>query len=114
MKSVASAYTEVDVEYGKDACVSNTSCDGGGGSTVPPSVIVRKGTEVPIDWNVGTSDPANCVLRAGNVVIAGPFSRDSGTTNFTAIGETVITLDCEDGNNVSSMLIRVLPDIQET
>lgn len=76
---------------------------------------VYKDDEVKISWDVGTSAPENCVIKAGEIVIK-TLNSDEGIGDLirSVIGETVFTLDCEDGNNIDSASVKVLPEFQET
>lgn len=76
---------------------------------------VYKDDEVKISWDVGTSAPENCVIKAGEIVIKTLNSGEEvGDLIRSVIGETVFTLDCEDGNNIDSATVKVLPEFQET
>lgn len=88
--------------------------NGVGAKVTPCKSIVRKNESFCINWNVGTSVPQNCVIQAGNVNIAGPLSSPTGSIDWSIIGETVITLNCEEGGNKDSTTIKVLPEFQET
>lgn len=76
--------------------------------------IVRKDEPVILEWDIGTSLPENCILQAGSITIAGPFSQSSGSYTALITGETVFTLSCDGGQNKSSVTVRVLPEFQET
>jgi len=126
-QSVTDSVT-VNVEYGKCAQME-----------VEGSSIVRRNSDVKLNWNVGTSDPANCVIRVGQADVSGPLSEYEGTDDaiganscsvgddvngpetgrggtftYKVTGETEFVLDCEDGHNKSQVQVKVLPEFQET
>lgn len=76
--------------------------------------FVYKNEEFCLNYNVGTSAPEHCVIKAGNNTISGPLSQSSGTIDWSITGETTFTLDCEEGGNTDSATVRVLPEFQET
>lgn len=81
---------------------------------VADKTTVRKDDEIELDWNVGTSLPENCEIRAGSTPIAGPLTAKSGTITHHVVGETVFTLHCDGGQNAASVTVKVLPEFQET
>lgn len=106
-------------------------CSGPRGSTAPSSAtigiihgvgaevkacksVVRKDESFCLNWDTGTSLPQYCVMQAGNVVIAGPLQTKTGSLDWTIVGETEFTLNCEEGGNTNSTTIKVLPEFQET
>lgn len=76
--------------------------------------FVYKNEEFCLNYNVGTSAPEHCVVKAGNTTIQGPLTQSSGSINWAITGETTFTLDCEEGGNTDSATVRVLPEFQET
>ncbi|MEX0913295.1 MAG: hypothetical protein WDZ56_02060, partial [Candidatus Paceibacterota bacterium] len=76
--------------------------------------IVRKNNPVTVTWDTGTSDPANCQIQIGSLVLQSPLTSSTGSLIRTVTGETTFILDCEDGNNNDEATVRVLPHFQET
>ena len=107
--TTAPAAATINIEYGTGADIS-VNC----GAQTGNSVTVRKGQICPINWNTGTSAPANCTLRAGAVVLSSPLTTQTGTYDWEVFGETTVYLDCEGGNNLDSFDVRILPEFQET
>lgn len=97
------------------ATANVTVQNGTGGSinTCNGRDVVRRNESVCLEYNVGTSAPANCVIRAGNNVIQSALSQ-SGQFNRTVAGETVFNLYCEEGAHTRELRVRVLPEFQET
>ena len=106
-------------------------CSGPRGSTSPSSAtismiygtgadvtacksVVRKDESFCLNWDTGTSVPQYCVIQAGTVVIAGPLQSKTGSLDWSIAGETEFTLNCEEGGNINSTTVKVLPEFQET
>ena len=76
--------------------------------------VVRKDETFCLNWDTGTSVPQYCVIQAGTVVIAGPLQSKTGSLDWSIAGETEFTLNCEEGGNINSTTVKVLPEFQET
>lgn len=97
------------VEYGTGAEIKVT-CN----TKTGDSIIVRKGETCRVEWKTGTSEPRYCVLRAGLAPFLNPLTTTEGSTTYTVNGEVTLFTDCEDGNNLDSVNVKVLPEFQET
>jgi hypothetical protein len=85
------------------------------GNASGDNLTVRAGTQCRVTWDVGTSDPANCILSAGAVVLDSSLTEATGEQDWTVPnGETEVRLSCDDGVNSSSSNVKVLPEFQET
>jgi hypothetical protein len=85
------------------------------GNSSGDNLTVRSGTQCRVHWDAGTSDPANCVLSAGAVVLHSSLTEATGSIDWTVpTGETEVRLSCDDGVNSSSSNVKVLPEFQET
>jgi len=89
--------------------------------------LVRKGEAVTLTYNTGAANPAQCVLKAGPVVLVSdlPDNGDQSascsdgsvgadrTYTYEVNGEVDVTFECE-GQLIDTLRIKVLPDFQET
>lgn len=87
---------------------------GTGATIITDHFIVRRNERVELKWNVGTSLPGNCFVKAGTVTIDGPLTTTSGVTYYNVIGETEFSISCDGDLNKDSVTIKVLPEFQET
>lgn len=88
--------------------------NGVGADIDPCKSVVHKDESFCVDWSTGTSAPQNCIILAGNVTIAGPLTSQSGSLDWSIRGETIFTINCEEGGNTDSATVKVLPEFQET
>lgn len=76
--------------------------------------VTYKNSPVTVTWDTGTSDPANCQIQTGSVILQSPLTNSTGSLTHTIAGETVFTLNCENNRNNAEATVKILPSFQET
>ena len=87
---------------------------GDGASIEVNNSIVHRGSSIIATWSTGSSIPANCQLKAGSVILESALSSTTGSLDHTITGETILTIDCENGLNTDEVTVKVLPTFQES
>ena len=101
-QSTSPAVVNINIQYGEGSTIE-----------VDPTVT-RKGSPVTVTWDTGTSDPANCQIQTGAVVLQSPLASKAGSLTHIITGETTFTINCEGNRNNAEATVKVLPEFQET
>lgn len=101
-QNTSPAVVNINIQYGEGAEIE----------VDPP--VTRKGNPVTVTWDTGTSDPANCQIQTGAVILQSPLTSKTGSLTHIITGETIFTLNCEGNRNNADATVKVLPEFQET